>query len=159
MQNVKDVDLFAKLREIVKQGTYTVPGYKGYGGSGAPGIILEELLGFDPSNKNGPDSGKWELKFHSGRSPLTLFHKTPEPKDVMHNLVRTCGWLDSHGRTSFRHTIYGKSPRGFKVVNKTNRIIIRNEQYPDMPLPYWTHDTLINAFAYKLRRMASERLC
>lgn len=62
MQNMSDADLFAKLRGIVTRGTFNIPDYQGYGGYGAPGIILEELLGFDPNNRDGPDSGKWELK-------------------------------------------------------------------------------------------------
>ena len=150
---ILDADLFAKLTEILKQGTYFIPDDTGYGGSGVPGIILEKLLGFHLNNRDGPDSGTWELKFHGGNSLLTLFHKTPEPKGNMHSIIRTCGWPDKQGRTSFRHTIYGKSSRGFEVVNENNRIIVKNQHYLDIIPPFWTHDTLLNAFAYKLRRL------
>lgn len=73
----------------------------------------------------------------------------------MHSVVRSYGWPDANGRTSFRHTIFGKSERGFEVVNESNRIIVRNTDVAEDVLPpYWTHDTLINAFVYKLRRLA-----
>lgn len=153
MKQVTEAELFSRLRDLIKTKTYRIPDYPGFGGTGGPGLMLEEILGFDPNNRDGPDSGTWEIKFHSGRSPLTLFHKTPEPDGVMHSVVRTCGWPDKLGRTSFRHTIWGKSPRGFQVVDEASRLIVRNEKYPDIIPPYWAHDTLINAFVYKLRRL------
>jgi len=153
VKQITDAELFARLRGLIKDRTYLIPDHPGYRGTGGPGLLLEEKLGFDPNNRDGPDSGKWEIKFHSGKSLLTLFHKTPEPKHIMQSVVRTCGWPDKHGRTSFRHTIYGRSPRGFEVVKEGNRIIVRNPQYSDLIPPYWTHDTLMTAFAYKLRRL------
>lgn len=145
--------MFSRLRGLIKTKIFKLPDYPGFGGTGGPGLLLEELLGFPRNKHDGPDSGTWEIKFHSGGSPLTLFHKTPEPDRVMHSMVRNCGWDDKDGRTSFRHTIWGKSPRGFEVVDSGNRLIVRNERYPDVIPPYWTHDTLLNAFAYKLRRL------
>lgn len=153
MQNIADADLFAKLHALIKKGKFPIPDQQGYGGTGAPGKLLEALLGFDAKNSDGPDTGKWEIKFHSGQSLLTLFHKTPEPDKVMHALVNTCGWPDSKGRTSFRHTITGQSEKGFKVMKHDNKVIVINENYPDLPQPFWTHNTLLNAFAYKLRRL------
>jgi hypothetical protein len=150
---ISEANFFSRLRNIIKQKKYAMHDYPGYGGTGGPGLILEELLGFDTSNRDGPDSGIWEVKFHSGKSPLTLFHKTPAPKGVMLDLVKTCGWPDKSGRTSFRHTIYGESPRGFVILNENNRLVVKNPLYPDIVPPYWTHDTLINCFAYKLRRL------
>ncbi len=75
----------------------------------------------------------------------------------MHHIVRGYGWLDDQGRTSFRHTIWGSSPRGFRVISDSSRIIVRNEgpdNDPDIVPPFWTHDSLMNAFVYKLRRLA-----
>lgn len=119
----------------------------------AEDVLFARLRGL-ANNRDTPDSGKWELKFHSGTSLLTLFHKTPEPKNNMHSIVRTFGWPDAQSRTSFRHTIFGRSPRGFVVVNENSRIIVRNTEVSDVLPPYWTHNTLINAFVYKLRRLA-----
>lgn len=146
--------LFSRLRGLINEGWIQIPDYPGYRGTGGPGLVLEEKMGFSANNRDTPDSGKWELKFHSGKSLLTLFHKTPEPKDNMHSIVRTFGWPDAQGRTSFRHTIFGRSPRGFQVVNENKRIIVRNTEVSDILPPYWTHNTLLNAFAYKLRRLA-----
>lgn len=148
-------DFFARLRGVMNKGWYQIPDYPGYRGTGGPGLLLEELLGYPRNKRDSPDSGMWEIKFHGGTSLLTLFHKTPEPKGNMHSVVRSYGWPDAKGRTSFRHTIFGKSERGFKVVNESNRIIVRNTDVAEDVLPpYWTHDTLINAFVYKLRRLA-----
>ena len=100
-----------------------------------------------------PDAGRWEIKYHSGASPMTLFHLEASPKGCMHTMVRTFGWPDDKGRTSFRHTIWGKSQRGFYVANESNRITVRNMDNCDVVWPHWTHDQLINAFASKFRRL------
>lgn len=115
------------------------------------------MIGVDANNRDGPDTGIWELKYHGGSAPLTLFHLTPQPRGNMHQVVRGYGWDDGKGRISFRHTIWGESPRGFKIVDDANRLIVRNigpDSDPDIIPPYWTHDSLLNAFAYKLRRLA-----
>ena len=157
MVAISDAVFFARLKTVIEQGWIQIPDRRGYGGSGGPGLLLEEMIGIDPNNRDGPDTGIWELKYHGGTAPITLFHLTPQPKGNMHNVVRGYGWPDTRGRTSFRHTIWGKSPRGFYVVNEANQIIVRNEAqgiHPDIIPPCWTHDSLINAFIYKLRRLA-----
>lgn len=68
-------------------------------------------------------------------------------------MVDYYGWDDEHGRISFRHTISGPSPRGFRVENAEDRITIRNEQHPEGPVAHWLHNTLFNAFSAKLRRL------
>lgn len=100
---ITDNEFFARLRGVLQRGWIPIPNYPGYGGTGGPGLMLEELLGFPVNNRDTPDSGKWEIKFHSGKAPLTLFHKTPEPKGNMHAVVRSYGWPDAQGRTSFRN--------------------------------------------------------
>ncbi|MBS9444701.1 MvaI/BcnI family restriction endonuclease [Xylella fastidiosa] len=145
--------LFSRVRGVLQNGWVQLPDYPGYRGTGGPGLLLEELLGLKANNSDTPDSGKWEVKFHSGTSLLTLFHKTPGPKNVMHTMVRTFGWPDDHGRTSFRHTIRGESDRGFKVVYEINRIIVSNSLHTDFIPPYWETNELLAAFAYKLRRL------
>ena len=160
MVAISDADFFVKLKRVIEGDWIQIPDYPGYHGSGGPGLLLEKLIGIDPNNRDGPDTGIWELKYHGGSAPITLFHLTPQPKGNMHQVVRGYGWPDAQGRTSFRHTIWGQSSRGFRVVNDANRIIVRNEGEnadPDIVPPYWTHDSLINAFAYKLRRLAVVR--
>ena len=69
-----DADLYARLRGVLRRGWIPMPDYSGYRGTGAPGKILEELLGIDGGNFDTPDAGRWEIKFHSRNALLTLFH-------------------------------------------------------------------------------------
>lgn len=157
MAAISDSDFFARLKNVIEQGWIEIPNDPGYRGSGGPGLLLEEMIGVDRNNRDGPDTGIWELKYHGGSAPITLFHLTPQPAGIMHQIVRSHGWPDKQERISFRHTIWGTSPRGFRVVDDADRIIVRHEgehTNPDLVPPYWKHDSLINAFAYKLRRLA-----
>ena len=154
MTVMTDADLYARLRGVLKRGWLQLPDYPGYGGTGAPGKILEELLGIDGGNFDTPDAGRWEIKFHSRNALLTLFHLEGEPKGHMHHMVREFGWLDAKGRMSFRHTIHqGHSSLGFYTANESGRITVRHPHVSDIVWPYWTHDRLINAFASKFRRL------
>lgn len=153
MTVITDPKLFERLREILQAGWVRLPDYPGYRGSGAPGKVLEEMLGVNGGNLDIPDAGRWEIKFHSRNSLLTLFHLEGQPKGHMHHLVREFGWLDDNGRTSFRHTIHARSPMGFYVENEAGRITVRHQSVSDIVWPYWTHDRLINAFASKFRRL------
>lgn len=149
-----DADLYARLRGVLQRGWIPMPDYSGYRGTGAPGKILEELLGIDGGNFDTPDAGRWEIKFHSRNALLTLFHLEGEPKGHMHHMVREFGWPDAKGRTSFRHTIHkGHSSLGFYVANESGRITVRHPGVSDIAWPYWTHDRLLNAFASKFRRL------
>ena len=150
--NIPDNVLFARIREVIGKEWIPIPDEKGYGGSGAPGKILEEQLLMDGGNSDSPDAGKWELKYHSGKALLTLFHLSGSPKGHMHHMVRKYGRTDKHNRKSFRHTLRKNSDKGFYVTNESDRIFIRNKN-GDTKLPYWSHDSVINAFIYKLRRM------
>lgn len=150
---VSDSDLSERLQEILDAGWFEIPNIAGYGGTGGPGKVLEELLELNNSNFDTPDAGRWEIKFHSGTALLTLFHKEARPKRHLYKLIQDFGITDSRTRRSFRHTIKGKSPKGFKVINREGRIIVRHKSLDESEWPYWTHDTLINAFASKLRRL------
>ncbi len=142
--------VFPKVQEILDMGWIDIPEY--FRGHGAPGNTLESLLNVDENNLDSPDLLDWEVKFHGGTSLLTLFHKSPSPRGIMESMVDKFGWENDRGQISFRHTIRGKSERGFDVVNENNKIIVRNDL--DLTIqPYWDHNTILNALAAKLRRL------
>lgn len=150
---VQDHELYKRLEEVLEAGWFDIPEGPGYGGTGAPGIILEHLLGLDGGNSDTPDGGKWEIKFHGGNSPITLFHKDGLPTGHMEKVVAHYGWPDAQNRTSFRHTMWGTSPRGFAMVDIGDALSLTNLKDPIADLPYWPKDILINALAHKLRRL------
>ncbi len=149
---VPDNELYARLRGVLERDWIPIPEETGYGGSGAPGRLLEDLLEISGRNYSMPDAGKWEIKFHTGKTLLTLFHMEAEPPGYMHDLIKKFGWEGKHGQTNFRHTLRGRSKRGFYVVNEGERIYVKND-VGDIDWPYWTHDRLINAFAAKFRQL------
>ena len=127
------------------------------GGTGAPGNLLEDLLGLKTSNTDTPDAGgKWEIKFCGGNSLLTLFHKTPRPRGMKQSALRYMinqfGWEGSNGRPSFRHTIRGKSDRGFEIVVDSGSVWVQHPRHKGI-VPHWTEDDLLNAVGGKLRRL------
>lgn len=148
-------ELFARLAEIVRHKFYDMPD-KRYHGTGAPGIFLEDLLGLTTGNKDIPDSLGCELKFYTPSTNLvTLFHKEPQPDNIVRYMVSEHGWKDKDGRLSFRHTISGKSDR-FKVVGDAGRVIVRPLK-GDGPEPFWTDDDILSAAGGKLRRLVLVR--
>lgn len=153
MEILTDSELFQRVRQVIRQGWIMVPRIQGYGGTGAAGRVLEDELGVSGGNLDIPDAGKWEIKFHSGASLLTLFHKEGSPSGHMHHLVRLFGIVDKHERLSFRHTVKGSSALGFYVVNESNLITVKHDKPSGTVSPHWTHDELINAFVSKLRRV------
>ena len=141
---------FAIIQDIVKMGTVDIPSQ--FKGSGAPGNTLEYLLNLKQNNYDSPDLLDWEIKFHGGNALLTLFHKDPLPRGIMNQVVNRFGWKNEKGQISFRHTISGKSERGFCVNNENNKITVSNVN--DLSIePYWEHNTILNAIGAKLRRL------
>jgi len=141
---------FAAIQEIIKMGEVDIPHQ--FQGAGAPGNTLEYLLNLEVNNNDSPDLYDWEIKFHGGDSLLTLFHKDPSPRGILDKLVDRFGWDDGKGRISFRHTLSGRSERGFFVENLKNRITVSNIW--DLSIvPYWDHNTILNAIGAKLRRL------
>lgn len=141
--------LFSKVRELCESGWHDLPDT----GSGAAGNYLETVLGGGVDNMDAPDIGRREIKFSSGTALLTLFHLTPKPKDCVMNLIRQFGWTGkNNGRPSFRHTIHGRSDKGFRVVHEKGAIWIT---HPDMrgEAPHWTEDDLLGSVGSKLRRL------
>ena len=154
---LSDDELFASIKLAISKGWIPVPNEPGYGGTGAAGRILEDEIGVSGGNLDLPDAGKWELKFHSGSALLTLFHLEARPKGHMHHMVKQFGILNQLGRLSFRHTLKGTSDMGFYVENESSLITVRNSSPSDIVWPHWTHDSLINAFVSKLRRVVVVR--
>ena len=148
-----DDTLQSRLRTVLNAGWVDIPDDAGFGGTGAPGRLLERLLGVNGGNFDTPDAGRWEIKYHSGGALLTLFHLEGRPKGHLRSIVSQFGWPDKNGRTSFRHTIRGKSDLGFYIANEPDRIVVRHESLAATDSPFWTHDRLISAFAAKLRRL------
>jgi hypothetical protein len=142
-----------RIEEIIKRGEfYPIPD----GGTGAPGKNLENLLGIDPRNKDNADSNGVEIKFHSGGSPITLFHLECEQVKIgglppMVAMVKHYGWLDENGRRSFRHTIFGKSNL-FTVVCKNGRVRCRPLDGKG-PSVYWDDRRIENRASSKLGRL------
>lgn len=148
-------ELYQRLGEIIEKKTYIMPA-KRYAGTGAPGIFLQDLLGINIDNKDIPDSVGFELKFYTPKTHLiTLFHKEPQPKDVVSYMVSKYGWKDEQGRLSFRHTIAGKSDR-FYVDTDVNRIVVRRLKGNGL-VPHWTHNDILSAAGAKLRRLVLVR--
>ncbi|CAD7836882.1 hypothetical protein S1OALGB6SA_982 [Olavius algarvensis spirochete endosymbiont] len=143
---------FKKIAEILDMREIEIPNERAYNGAGGPGRILEDLLGVNVNNSDSPDLADWEIKFYGGSALITLFHKDPEPRGIIRDVVHNYGWEDSKGRISFRHTIKGRSNRGFVIKNEHDRIVVRNE-LKDATVPHWNHDTLLNAVGAKLRRL------
>ena len=154
---VPDDELYARLREVLSMDWVEIPQIPGYGGSGAPGKLLEELLGISGQNYSIPDAGQWELKFHSRSALITLFHLEAKPDGYMHNLIREYGWPGKDGQTNFRHTLKSESKRGFYVENMDGMVFVKNNVDKGIDWPYWTHDRLLNAFEAKMRRLITVR--
>ena len=153
---LSDAELRVRVNEVLSAGWIEIPSIAGYGGTGSPGKILEELLDVKGGNLDTPNTGKWEIKFHSGRALLTLFHLEANPKGHLSLLIDNFGWPDSKGRNSFRHTIHGKTTgRGFFIENRDQKIIIRNQINSEVSWAHWQHDSLMNAFVSKLRRLVT----
>ncbi len=147
-RNIRD-----RLDELLAVGEYEIPEERGLGGTGAPGLYLEHLLGLKTSNVDVPDAGAWEVKYTSGTAHITLFHKEPFPRrgQAMRYIINRWGWIGRNGRPSFRHTICGETER-FHVVDDANAIWVRRTGYDDIS-PHWPHDELITAFARKLSNL------
>jgi hypothetical protein len=141
---------FKIIRGILSMGELDIPAE--FRGTGAPGDYLEFLCNIKRNNYDSPDLKDWEVKFNGGKSLVTLLHKDPEPKNIVDKLVDTFGWDAKDGQIGFRHTISGHSKRGF-VVNDTNKTITVTNEKDKSIVPFWKHDTILNAGGGKIRRL------
>lgn len=116
--------------------------------------MLEDLLHIQANNQDLPDAGRWELKYTSHTSYMALFHNDPLPRkpSVIAALVDSFGWRNKSGQTAFRHTIWGRSKRGFAIKVDPEKVTVRNDKRKDI-VPSWEINDLINASATKLRNL------
>ena len=142
-------ELFQRLRDVMQKGWYKMPA--SYGGTGAAGRFLENLLGKKSDSESFADTTGWEIKSYTAKTNfITLFHKEARPEKIMRHMVSKYGWKDKQDRLSFRHTISGQSDR-FRVDDDSNQIFVRPLK-KNGGSPYWTHNDLLNAAA-KLRKV------
>lgn len=139
-----------EIQDIIVNSPHLIPSQ--FNGNGAPGEYLEYLCKVSRNNVDMPDFYDWELKFHGGKSLLTLLHKTPQPKGVMKELVHNFGWLDDKGRKSFRHTLSKNAKRGFEIQDYDEKLFIVNPSNPEIR-PYWEHNVILETISSKLRRL------
>ena len=140
--------LFKDLEDLCASGEWEMSN----GGTGAPGRIIEEVLGIEANNSTLPDAERWELKFHGRYSPITLFHKNGEPRDAIHFLVRNHGWRNENGLLSFRHTVTasGYSSRDFRVGVENDRVFVKHKR---TRIVHWEAEDLRSTASQKLRNM------
>ena len=142
----------SKLQEILATREFDIPQGSPFGGTGAPGLYLERLLGLNTSNLDMPDAGRWEVKFTSGSALMTLFHKEADTDGPsMRDIIAAWGYTGKNGRPNFRRTICGQSDN--YIVSDTEDTIRVSRTGDDSIEPFWSHDSLVNAFASKLRNL------
>ena len=148
----------ASLRErleiVASVGTYEIPNGPGWGGTGAPGKLLERLLEIDGKNKDRPDADDWELKWAGAKKGLmTMFHLDGQPKGYIERMIDIFG-INKGKERSFRQTL-GKhrNKHGLSRDCRADRIEIFGYRDPVVTLVNWTHDSLLNAFVSKMRRV------
>jgi hypothetical protein len=124
-------DFVQRLREIKAMGF--VESHRS--GNTGIGKTLEDLLGIEENNVQGPDAVGVELKSvrRSSGSLTTLFTKEP-PRGAEHRpfwgqeMVRELGYVDDKGREALKVTIEPDNPnnRGFFLDYTDSEIIIKH---------------------------------
>ena len=136
--------------------------------SGDTGIgkTLEDLLGIEENNIQGPDGKDTELKAarKNSASMLTLFTKSPLPRGINSQLRAEYGYPDDNhpDKLTLRTTIDSmsfntiKGQKGFMISSKEDRIEIlpsrRPVKFPDMPNPYWPKSDIENSIKKKYKK-------
>lgn len=156
MATISDKELKRRIASVLAHDWYDIPDK--YRGTGAPGVFLQELLGFKADSSDTPDAGRWELKFHSAKTAqVTLFSLEAKPTGHLEYLLDNFGWPDSAGKTAFGHTIRGTTPsnRGFHIADSGEYLRLCHAEMDAEKAPRWLKDDLINSLVYKLRRLLS----
>ena len=150
-------ELINNLRRIKKMG-FVKTHRTGQTGIGK---TLEDLLGIKENNIPGPNAEMIELKSarKDSKSMLTLFTKSPLPKNANSILLQKFGYESKRGNkkkelhTTISAISYNKlkSKKGFMISIKDNRIIILNNRRKE--LGYWDKETLKNSFERKIPKL------
>ena len=148
IRKVNEAGLFADIVSLCDSGWHELTSRS----TGAAGEYMEKILGLETTNHDGPDAGLWELKFSRGTSLVTLFHKTPKPRGILRELIKEHGWVGKNGKLNFRHTMAGRSDRGFRIAHESNQVRMYHEGGAQ-PILHWTEEDLTNAMVAKLRRL------
>lgn len=131
--------------------------------SGPTGIgkTLEDLLGIQENNIDGPDFGDYELKSCriNSNSMLTIFTKTPQPKGAANTLRMTFGYSSDvydndekvlHSTLSAdRFTDVADTGHSLKIACDSTKISIIAED--GIEYAYWTRNELKKAFEKKYK--------
>lgn len=131
--------------------------------SGPTGIgkTLEDLLGIQENNIDGPDFGDYELKSCrlNSNSMLTIFTKTPQPKGAVNTLRLTFGYSSDKYDNDEKVLHATLSANKYVSINNTGRsliIVCDSEKISIVaedkkPYAYWTRDQLQKAFEKKYK--------
>jgi len=125
------------------------------------GKTLEDLLGIQENNIDGPDFGDYELKSCrlDSNSMLTIFTKTPQPQGAANTLRLTFGYSSDaydnsekvlHSTLSAdRFVPIADTGRSLKISCGTTKISIIAEDNKEYA--YWTREQLKTAFEKKYK--------
>lgn len=125
------------------------------------GKTLEDLLGIQENNIDGPDFGDYELKSCrlGSNSMLTIFTKTPQPQGAAHTLRTTFGYISNvydnpekvlHSTLSAdRYVPVANTGHSLKISCSTEKISIVAED--NREYAYWTREQLKIAFEKKYK--------
>jgi len=146
-------ELFHRVKNLIGTNEWLpIPSECGKG-SGAPGDLLERLLGSEGDNKAIADSVGVEIKYHSTVSKclLTLFHNDPDGGSVsIFQMVQTYGRLSKKGVQSFRHAISDTSQ--LRVIRLADQITVRPKKGRGFEVS-WDGNRLVGAAGSKLRHV------
>lgn len=131
--------------------------------SGPTGVgkTLEDLLGIDENNIDGPDFGDYELKSCrvDSSSMLTMFTKTPQPKGAADTLRHTFGYAsDAYNNdekvlhatlSSDRYVSIADTGHRLIIICSDSKVSIVAEDGHEYA--YWTKDQLQKAFEKKYK--------
>lgn len=125
------------------------------------GKTLEDLLGIQENNIDGPDFGDYELKSCrlESNSMLTIFTKTPQPKGAASTLRKTFGYSsDAYGNdekvlhstlSADRFVSIADTGHSLKITCDSTKISIIAED--EKEYAYWTREELKKAFEKKYK--------
>lgn len=157
MENLKTFDeIIESLRKIKDQGYYKTI----RSGNTGVGATLEHLLQIPENNIAGPNGHQTELKSRRKTSSgmMTLFTKSPDPPNINTKLLKYYGYPDDKqpNKTVLHTTVYTKKfntiqgKESFKINSLSDKIeVVHKNPIASLPVPYWTKESLENAFLKK----------